>query len=530
MKYKSKVIYTLIGLCLFWFLFLKLSGAFQSGFHFTDDHAIYQISDDLKADGYWPTMKKWISNDLEIRFRFFYYITYITKIYLWGDTFNNYYYYDLLHAMLAASLLFLLGLKTFKGNRLLSLLFSFMSMMGMQVALWYRLGLGETEGLTCILAACYIYTWDAKSMFSKILKYKLYFIFIISGAMFKETFLIAIPAFTVWMLYMKNQHLNWEIIKNNKLFCSVNILLVLIGLCCIKFLVGNQTIGYAGYDGFSFKYIINIVKSAVWLFLLTNGFAISLGLMLLFWVKNQSNTKLKILFKKFFSDFGFIIIFNILLLGPQFVIYMKSTMTERYLIPSTLGPALAVCFGLMYLLEHGQKYYKYAIIVSIFLATSQVGVAFYRTYLYACEGIKSNQMLDYIKENSDKNTPILIAAEPTIYYNEWLYSMKTYFKSSNNNRQNITQLLLLSKPEDQYESYDKELIKYAREKFGIRTIEKLDSVPYKFIIAPDKNRLLLLSKSSSGIFKTHKRLLEYSDSYLVWEWDTAEVKNTEEKE
>ncbi len=520
MKFKTKNIYIVIGLSLFWFLFLKLSGAFQSGFHFTDDHAIYQISDDLKANGYWHTMHKWISNDLEIRFRFFYYITYITKIYFWGDIFSNYYYYDLLHAILTACLLFLLGLKTFKNNASFALLFSIMSMMGMQIALWYRLGLGETEGLTCMLLACYIYTWNTKSTLAGILKYICYGIFIIAGALFKETFLIAIPAFTVWMLYMKYQTFNLDIFKKNKAFCIVNIIIVIAGLCCIKFLVGNQNIGYAGYDGFSLKYIINIVKSGGWLFLLTNGFAISLGLIILFWYKNQSDKNLKIRFKNFYSDFGFVIIFNVLLLGPQFVIYMKSTMTERYLIPSTLGPALAVCFGLIYILNNAAKYYKYVIIVTIFLVTCQVGVAFYRTAIYADEGNKSNQMLQYIKENTDENTPILIAAEPTIYYNEWLYSMKTYFHSSYNNRKNITQLILLSKPLEQYEPYDRELIGYASTKFGIRTIEKLDTVRYKFIITPNENRGLVLSKTPTGIFENYKRLIEYSKYYSVWEWDT----------
>ncbi len=522
MRNNSKNIFIIIGLCLFWFLFLKLSGAFNCGFHFTDDHAIYQISDDLKANGYWSTMHKWISNDLEIRFRFFYYITYITKIYFWGDTFSNYYYYDLLHAMLTACLLFLLGLKTFRNNTSFALLFSLMGMMGMQIALWYRLGLGETEGLTCILAACYIYTFTTKSPLTSFIKYILYGFFIISGALFKETFLIAIPAFVVWMLYIKNQAFNWDIVKSNKWFCVINIMIVIAGLACIKFLVGNQNIGYAGYDGFSIKYVINIFKSAVWLFLLTNGFAISLGLILLFWIKNQTDKKLKTLFQNFYSDFGFIIIFNILLLVPQFIIYMKSGMTERYLIPSTLGPALAVCFGLLYLLSNASKYYKYVIVITVFLVISQVGVAFYRTYIYADEGVKSNLLLQYIKENTDEQTPILIAAEPTIYYNEWLYSMKTYFKSSYNNRKNITQFILLSKPLDQYQPYDRELIAAAKTKFGIRTIEKMDTVPYKFIITPNANWDLLLSKTPTGVFKTHKRLIEFSKYYSVWEWDTKE--------
>lgn len=525
MKNTKRNIYIIVGLCLFWFLFLKLSGAFQSGFHFTDDHAIYQISDDLKANGYWHTMHKWISNDLDIRFRFFYYITYITKIYLWGDNFSNYYYYDFLHAMLAACLLFLLGLKTFKGNQLYALLLSFMTMMGMQIALWYRLGLGETEGLTCMLAAAYIYTLGTKSILTSALKYVFYSIFIISGAMFKETFLIAIPAFVVWMLYMKYQTFSWDIVKNNKIFCIANIILVIIGLACIKFLVGNQNIGYAGYDGFSLKYILNIVKSGVWLFLLTNGFAISLGLILLFWIKNQSDNsprRIKSLLKNFYSDFGFVIIFNVLLLGPQFVIYMKSAMTERYLIPSTMGPALAVCFGLLYMVNHIVKYYKYVIVITVILVTCQVGVAFYRTYIYADEGYKSNLMLQYIIKNTDANTPILIAAEPTIYYNEWLYSMKTYFKSSYNNRKNITQFILLSKPLEKYEPYDRKLIVAARTTFGIRTIEKMDSVKYKFIITPNTNWNLLLSKTPTGVIKTHKRLIEFSKYYSVWEWDTKE--------
>lgn len=85
-KMKWCIAFVWIGLTMF--LYMNITGILDSGYHLIDDHEIYEIKADFLQIGFWGTMIKWLKADLNIRFRFTYFLFRIAECYFLGDCFK----------------------------------------------------------------------------------------------------------------------------------------------------------------------------------------------------------------------------------------------------------------------------------------------------------------------------------------------------------------------------------------------------------------------------------------------------------
>ena len=72
--HKKEVLIALLLYNFFIFLIFYIMGILDSGYHLVDDHEVYTIGKDLTQYGIGRTLLEWLQRDLNIRFRFTYYI------------------------------------------------------------------------------------------------------------------------------------------------------------------------------------------------------------------------------------------------------------------------------------------------------------------------------------------------------------------------------------------------------------------------------------------------------------------------
>jgi len=110
------------------------------------------------------------------------------------------------------------------------------------------------------------------------------------------------------------------------------------------------------------------------------------------------------------------VILSLLIILPQFVLYFKSGINERYLIPGITG----ICFLNIYVLHHLQKQQLSSFLkLSIsFLLIVVLGVNTFRLvvrgYLYGEEGRVTKQYLTSVIEHTDTSSCIVIVGNPML--------------------------------------------------------------------------------------------------------------------
>lgn len=181
--------------------------------------------------------------------------------------------------------------------------------------------------------------------------------------------------------------------------------------------------------------------------------------------------KLKLLILPFIL-FLFIVI-------PNLILYAKSGMWERYLIPSTIGVAF-LTISTIKALDDKLHWLKKIIVFAIFIAF----ISFMKKSVndatnFANEGKNIKLLVDGIIENNN-NSQLLMAVDPVKFY-EQSYSFKNYLEHEHD-------ILLYgyainnSSDEEFAESQTRGWYSY----FKGRTIDDLDSIP-DIIVFLDKN-------------------------------------------
>ena len=138
---KNLIAFILFGV--FWTSLLVITGTLTSGYHFTDDHEIISINKNVQDNGIANATKSIIKNDLNIRFRPFYYFNRAVLIKLFSTNFLLWSIYNGVLAILTSYFLFLFIYR--QGYKFVhAFLFPFLTLVGAQSAIWWRLGPAET--------------------------------------------------------------------------------------------------------------------------------------------------------------------------------------------------------------------------------------------------------------------------------------------------------------------------------------------------------------------------------------------------
>jgi hypothetical protein len=430
---------------LFWFGLLIFTGTLTSGYHFMDDHGILRESQDVSKTTLVREARVFARNLFasKMRFRPFYWVHRRVMLMALGTNFTAMSIYIGFLAVLTSFFLFLFMKKT--GFSVIeSILFVFLTLLGSQADIWWRLGNNETIGMFILSAALLFMANSARYTFSsdpagkrkKILYEILFVLFVILMSWCKESFILMIPALVfgkIWLTY-REKPLAAAAIKKNLAGGVFLLLVCLAELVHVVKNVGASGVGYAGYEGFRLS---GFIDTAIDSFMAVHGWVIALQLAiigaLVYWEAKRDKPAVK--------RAALALVWPVILAGliavPQVVLYMKSGIMGRYLLPCVLGYTFLMTVLLKTVrlkssplsLENFKKSWKHPLVfVFVLLAVvllQQSRVTRYTAIGFAREGNQIASWLQSIAQNTGPQDPILVVTHLHKHY-EASISLKMY--------------------------------------------------------------------------------------------------------
>lgn len=422
---KHEYLTALLVALVFWFLLLISSGSLFSGYHFTDDHEITAIHYDFvhHHSGLFEVMKQWLKADhLSGRFRPFYYIHRIIETRIFGMNLFLWSSYTGILAALTTFFLFTFG-KFLKLSFVAATILAFLTTLGAQSAVWWQLGPAETIGAFLLSVALFFAGLSATQAQYQVLYQSGFVVAAILMSLCKESLVVAIPAIAFMQVWLSrvNSTKSWlQAIKDNQLTLTVLSLICLIEIFFIKYFVGLRGTGYAGVERASFSRILLVAKTlshygSGWLILL------AIALILIVNYRSKATHSMRSLISAACPS----VLLFILLVLPQLIVYAKSDISQRYLLPAVLGYSLLI--ALLY--QYFQANYKTLSYVVLGLITVSLvinlSIAWNAARVFANEGRSTHALLKTIEMNTKVGEPIVLITHPLVYV-EWNLSIKRY--------------------------------------------------------------------------------------------------------
>ncbi|MBD0359875.1 MAG: hypothetical protein ICV56_04085 [Nitrososphaeraceae archaeon] len=417
---KNYYLKAFIIIFLFWSLILVTSGSLFSGYHFTDDHEIIDIYHDinfLKLNLLDEIIKQINSDLFEFhRFRPFYYIHRVIQTRLFGINWLIWSIYNGILGILSTFFIFAFG-RIIKFSLLQTVIFTSITILGSQSAIWWRLGPAETLGTFLLSIVLMLITTSIKTDKGKILYEVLFVTFTLLMSLCKESFVVTIPAILfikVWLYGETNNTSLQQSLKDNMLPIVVLSLTFLAEIILVKLFVGTE-FAYAGLE-INFTNLIKSIRGY--------GYGSTLPLMTLITIGLLSIKSRRIYSPSYKNVYCLYFLFFIMVL-PQIVIYTKTGISERYILPGILGYSFLIA-GLIKFFDQQLKIVGKLLALILIIAISlKLNMAFYSARDFAEEGRNTTALLRTIEANTVPNSPILIVVNPWSHY-EWSVSIQRY--------------------------------------------------------------------------------------------------------
>jgi hypothetical protein len=338
------------------------------------------------------------------------------EVYFLGVNYSLLYCYNIFLAI--CSLVFgFLTIRNLGYDLISSLLFLIISFFGLQLEIWWKLGPAETVGVCLFLLSFYLSTINSEKF-----SYKFSLVFsILLCSLSKESFTLMIPFFYFINLY-KHKDLNgkWTETLYKYKYLNLLIIIFLIELIFIK-KIGTNNLGYAGLSN-----DLSIILNGIWGILSVNikGFMllimlfISLELLFIF-IKRSYRAN----FISFFQKNIFSLISFLLILIPNLLLYAKSGINGRYLLPLMIGIAFFIV-TIVYQSSHLFLKSIYVLIVLGFLST-QYSLIKNEILKYNQLGKDINLVTTCLKNNINRGDRILLICDPALNFEE-SFSLMNY--------------------------------------------------------------------------------------------------------
>jgi hypothetical protein len=373
-------------------------------------------------------------------------------------------------------------------------------LLGTQAEVWCRLGPSETPGIFFLSIALWLTGCAAFAKRPRAYEVSA-ILFLLLSSLCKESFVIFIPFIVgiyIWIIHQYRQLPIKNIFLKKLPFIAVLLLICSVELFIIFRYVGTSMIGYAGVDGLNKVYIKNIyVSLKEFLFSGNNNdmgiyFFILIGT--LWYVKRNRKIDNKTAIRSVFEEIAAVIFISIAALIAQLILYMKSGMEERYLLPSTLALTFLIFYLAQLILKSDTNKTVHFLLTCFFCITlfNTSLNCFRRFKNFSKDGISTNKFLSAIKKSTVPSDSILFVGNPTVHY-EWSWSNKIYFASSMNYRKNIFFYFLLDKEIHEFDNWNRGQVKSAKDLFGNGLYENNVSVNYTLIALPMNMDALLQS-------------------------------------
>ena len=348
---KHKYLLVFIFFLIFWFLILIFSGVLFSGFHFQDDHEIISMQEQLSSSdsNFFSVFKHWFKIDFAKRFRPFSYISRVLEVSIFGTNFLLQSIYNGIIAVFTSFFLFIFA-RLIKFSILESILFVLLTKVGIHSEIWWRLGMNENEGMFVLSIALIFMALSIYATKKNILYKMLFIFFVILSSLSKESFILLIPAllfWKVWLTYNKNKMSLIQSIKKN-LPCIIILFFVFaIELFIILYYI-DTVFDYAGVERRIefYRYLDTMMVLSKYGYQKIIFTSFLLAVLLFFTNRDKlSNLRLSAFIKNFIPP----AVLFLLIVTPQVVLYAKSGINGRYLLPSVIGYSYLLIYTYRYI-------------------------------------------------------------------------------------------------------------------------------------------------------------------------------------
>jgi len=488
------------------FIFLGVTGTLTSGYHFIDDHEIISISNNLKSESLIKVISNYINYDLPSRFRPMYYFHRVIETKIFG---TNLFLWSLYTGVLAFITFssFYLGLKNLMFSTFEAIVFLIIAFVGPQMAVWWRLGPAETIGVV-FLGFCFYFMTKCITTKYYTLSSLLFCLFLVLSSLCKESFIIIIPAFITYKIWNEKStfiSLKKTLIKNFILI--VPIVLMFLELLIIKSYIGTNKIGYAGLDSNlieTMKGITHVINSLFEYFSPFLLFVIiTMGLI---YYKLRDRDK----FIRVSISLMLPLVFCFLIVFPNTILYAKSGMFERYLLPSTIGVSFFIV-SLIRSIDNRFKWLKRLLLVVIIIVSlNPIRYSLREAYSFSDIGHDTNLLLSsIIKYSNGEDKGILLAVDPVVSY-ECTLSLNEYL-----GYKNITNLYGLALNDKYADDFSQRLSSDWHLWFKGKEMKDMNDKPY-MIVFLDKNLSNDYFKNPKNGSADYQNVIPYSSTFALY--------------
>jgi hypothetical protein len=520
-----------------------------------DDHGILRESKEVANSNILKEAKIFKNNllDPKMRFRPFYWAHRRLMLAVMGTNFTAMSIYIGFLAVFTSFFLFLF-MKKNGFSVVESVLFVSLTLLGEQAAIWWRLGNNETLGMLMLSIALLfmVLSTSARQKRKKIRCEILFVLFVILASWSKESFILIIPALVfwkIWLTWQKKHEQSLQTPDNSKPTTKVTLItavkenlipgILLLLVCLLELVhviknVGTTKIVYAGYEGFQ---ITNFVKTGLQGFMAVHGWAILVLLVILCLRRPGGGAGSPgLLWRRIFSkrtckNFSlnqvfWAVVLAGLIVAPQIVLYMKSGMMERYLLPGIMGYTFLMVVLLRYIRETGGK--KVVIIIAVLLlaviSLQQLRVTRYTAIGFASEGKQINAWLQSIEQNTREQDLILVITHMQKHY-EASFSLKAYLDMKSNRKNTLFYPAHLQAKSTK-SLFWKELNKHFFSQFKGFTLENSkDRNRFQAILVFPGLEEKFLKASSHWFNPVQYKRYTHSGGYVSYYKTTGEIKN-----
>lgn len=479
---------------------LLTTGTITSGWHLVDDHeTVALVKEKLGYDvPFWSAFVRVCHIDIAQRWRPAYWFFRVLAAYVFGE---NYILHNLFLCLIGMATYALLygTVRNFKCSPISAHLFAGMVILGRQYEIWYRVANQENIGLFFLAVCLWIVSYQYKNNdFTQKKQDILILICAVFCSLIKESFFLVFPAIILFRLGIEGLALQGGIKSWVKLFVR-KIPFWLPALAAfawsaymIVFYVGTAPIDYAGVEldkGWE-NTLWNIMRMRgesledfVWITLLCT--AVLLIALLFFVIKHRKVEKWYVLLG----------CMGVYIVCTQIVLYAKSGMWDRYLVPFIVGYGLIFVVFAEKVLSNTGRYLvtAYRALLFLFLAARAYLAVVCGAYPYAEEGRQLQAAMQYMLQETSQETNVLAC----------LGSRET----------NVAVCMYLSYDNRDNVHFCEENVVRSWSESGDTIIENMDEVSWgAFILTPEESD----TAEKLGIETEDWTYRQFGDEYIVW--------------
>lgn len=255
LKFMKKNEYLLVSLffALMVFSLLLSTGTITSGWHMVDDHEFleYQIELSRSEGTVFTCIQKALEEDIGSRFRPLYYIFRVILTTFFGSNLVVWSIFKAIEIVISFIFLYLCA-RTLKCTVFYSIIFTMVVMVGPQSVVWWKLGPQESTGIMLFAVSFYfLLKWLQTSKNSYAI---VSYVFTLTVALYKESFLLLIPFLMCFVIYSDCNKTEFSFssvrasVRQHFLFMLIYSLTFIAEVLIIILVVGVSSPGYVGFD------------------------------------------------------------------------------------------------------------------------------------------------------------------------------------------------------------------------------------------------------------------------------------------